>query len=280
MTHIHTRPIVLLTDFGQQDTFSGILKGVIASISPESKVIDLSHGVDPHDILQGAFLLATACSYFPRGSVFCAIVDPGVGSDRKGICIETRDYYFVGPDNGLLWKAACENTIKRIIHLTNPAYFLDSVSHTFQGRDIFAPVAAHISKGLEDIAILGKPLTKCVEYFLPDIRRTVDSLGLTVIHIDRFGNVTLNIEQAEFKQFVQNKRYSLTIKGTRINRTVTCYSQAPTGELFLIGSSSGYMEVALKNANAEDRLGVTLRDKAVLEICMWNKRSRAPAIDL
>ncbi|WP_300461575.1 SAM-dependent chlorinase/fluorinase [Desulfobacula sp.] len=266
MTHIQPRPIVLLTDFGQQDAFTGILKGVIAAISPESNVIDLTHGVDPQDILQGAFLLAAACPYFPRGSVFCAIVDPGVGSDRKGICIQTRDYYFVGPDNGLLWKAASENRIKRIIHLTNPAYFLDSVSHTFQGRDIFAPVAAHISKGLEDIARLGKPLKKCVEYSLPDIQRTVDSLGLTIVHIDRFGNVTLNIEGTEFKQFVHNKRFSLAIMGTRINRIVTFYSQALAGELFLIESSSGYMEVALKNANAADRLGVTCRDKCILTV--------------
>jgi hypothetical protein len=228
--------------------------------------MDLTHGVDPQDILQGAFLLASACPYFPRGSVFCAIVDPGVGSDRKGICIQTRDYYFVGPDNGLLWKAAGENTIKRIVQLTNPAYFLDPVSLTFQGRDIFAPVAAHISKGLEDIARLGKPLEKCVEYALPDVERTVDSLGLTVVHIDRFGNVTLNIRETDFKQFVQNRQYFLTIKGTRINKTVTSYSQAPAGELFLIGSSSGYMEVALKNANAANRLGVICRDKAVLKI--------------
>ena len=199
MASIENRPIVLLTDFGQQDTFAGVLKGVIASISPGSKVIDLTHGINPGDIMQGSFLLTTSYSYFPKGSVFCVIVDPDVGSDRKGICIETNDYFFVGPDNGVLWKAARENEIKRIIHLTNKAYSLDSISTTFHGRDIFSPVAAHISKGLEDISCLGNILKKCVEYHFPEIERKVFSLGLTVIHIDRFGNVTLNLEEVHLQ---------------------------------------------------------------------------------
>lgn len=266
MADINTRPIVLLTDFGRKDAFSGVLKGVIASISPESKVIDLTHEVSPQDILQGVFLLSTSCSYFPRGSVFCCVVDPGVGSDRKGICIQTRDYYFVGPDNGLLWKAASENRINRIIHLTNEAFFLDSVSSTFHGRDIFAPVAAHISKGLEDISTLGKPLEKCVEYHFPGIDGTAVSMGLTVIHIDRFGNVILNLEETEFRRFVQNKRYVLTINEIRIKKTVSSYSFAQEGEVFLIGSSFSYMEIAVKNSSAAERLGVNLMDKAMLEI--------------
>lgn len=266
MANINTRPIVLLTDFGRQDTFSGVLKGVIASISPESKVIDLTHEVSPQDILQGVFLLSTSYSYFPKGSVFCCIVDPGVGSDRKGICIQTRDYYFVGPDNGLLWKAASDNKINRIIHLTNKAYFLDSVSSTFHGRDIFAPVTAHISKGLDDISTLGKSLEKCVEYHFPEVDRTAFSMGLTVIHIDRFGNVILNLEETKFRQFVQNKRYVLTINGIRIEKAVSSYSFAQENELFLIGSSSAYMEIAVKNSSAAQRLAVNRLDKAMLEI--------------
>lgn len=266
LADIDKKPVVLLTDFGRQDAFSGVLKGVIASISPASKVIDLTHEVDPQDILQGSFLLTTSCSYFPRGSVFCAVVDPGVGSDRKGICIQTRDYYFVGPDNGLLWKAASEDKIKGIVHLTNQAYFLDAVSSTFHGRDIFAPVAAHISKGLEDISSLGTPLKKCVEYRFPAINRTAFSMELAVIHIDRFGNVILNLEQTAFRQFVKNKRYVLTINGIRIKKTLTSYSFAQDGELFLIGSSSSYMEIALKNSSAAQRLAVNRMDKAVLEI--------------
>ena len=266
MTRIENRPVVLLTDFGQQDTFAGVLKGVIASISPESKVIDLTHGVNSQDIRQGSFLLATSCSYFPKGTVFCVIVDPGVGSARKGICIETRDYYFVGPDNGVLWKAAKENKIKRIVHLTNKAYFLDSVSTTFHGRDIFAPVAAHISKGLEDIAILGKILEKCVEYHFPKIERNTFSLGLTIIHIDRFGNVTLNLKENQFRQFTQKRRFCLTLNDARIKEVYSSYAKAIDGELFLIGSSSGFLEISLKNSNAAKILGAKYMDKAQLKI--------------
>ncbi|MCK4767778.1 MAG: SAM-dependent chlorinase/fluorinase [Desulfobacula sp.] len=266
MTRIENRPVVLLTDFGQQDTFAGVLKGVIASISPESKVIDLTHGVNPQDIRQGSFLLATSCSYFPKGTVFCVIVDPGVGSARKGICIETRDYYFVGPDNGVLWKAAKENKIKRIVHLTNKAYFLDSVSTTFHGRDIFAPVAAHISKGIEDISCLGESLKKCVEYQFPRIERKAFSLVLTVIHIDRFGNITLNLEEKGYRQFIKNKWFVLTINDIQIKKVFSSYSQARDGELFLIGSSSSYMEIALKNSNAAKMLDAKCMDKAVLKI--------------
>lgn len=268
MDRIENSPIVLLTDFGLQDCFAGILKGVIASISPESKVIDLSHGVNPQDIRQGSFLLATSCSYFPKGTVFCVIVDPGVGSCRKGICIETEDYYFVGPDNGVLWKAANGNRIKKIIHLTDKTYFLDTISNTFHGRDIFAPVAAHISKGLKDISILGNPLKKCVEYEFPGIKRTRFLLGLTIIHVDRFGNITLNLEEKEFRAFVQEKEFCLTVKGARIDKLCSSYSEAKEDELFLIGSSSSYMEISLKNSDAAKSLGILPMETAVLEACV------------
>lgn len=261
-----TRPIILLTDFGHKDTFVGVLKGVIASISFGSKVIDLTHDVNPQDILQGSFFLAISYSYFPKGSVFCVVVDPGVGSDRKSICIETEDYYFVGPDNGVLWKAAKENRIKKIVCLSNIEYFLDSISCTFHGRDIFAPVAAHISKGLEDISVLGPLLKKCVEYELPEVKKNDVSLKLHVIHIDRFGNASLNITEIQFAQFVRNKRFYLTINGVKINKVFSNYSKAVEGELFLIPSSSSYMEISLKNSNAAKMIMIKSLDKASLEI--------------
>lgn len=266
MAKVEKKPIVLLTDFGQQDAFAGVLKGVIASISPETKVMDLSHGIHPQNILQGSFLLVTSCSYFPKGSVFCVIVDPGVGSDRKGICIQTRDYFFVGPDNGVIWKAAKNNTIKSIVHLTNKAYFLESISNTFHGRDIFAPVAAHISKGIEDISILGKPLEKCIEYDLPQVKRNALSLELTVIHIDGFGNVTLNLEGKEFEQVVQHRQFCLTINGVQVKKVYSSYSQARDKEFFLINGSSSYMEISLKNSNAAKMLDTSCLSRAVLEL--------------
>lgn len=259
-------PIVLLTDFGHHDVFAGVLKGVISSISPESKVMDLSHGVKPQDILEGSFFLYTSCAYFPKKTVFCVIIDPGVGSDRKALCIETQDYYFVGPDNGVLWEAAFANNIKTIIHLTNQTYFLDPVSKTFHGRDIFAPVAAHISNGLDDIATLGSPLKKCVEYTFPKIDKNAFSLSLTVIHIDRFGNLTLNLKEKGFVEFIQNRPFILTINSMQVKKVFSYYSEAAEGELFLIGSSSSFMEISLKNTSAAKKINAACLDRALLEV--------------
>ncbi len=263
---IKPEPIVLLTDFGQKDTFVGILKGVIASICPESRVIDLSHEVNPQNIFQASFLLTSSYSFFPKGSIFCVIVDPGVGSNRKEICIKTRDYFFIGPDNGVLWSAANENKIKEIIHLTNTKYFLDSISNTFHGRDIFAPVCAHISKGLSNIATLGKPLKKCVELYLPETEKQSASICLSILHIDRFGNVILNLKENDFKRFIKKQKFALTINGVTINKVLCNYSQAKGGELFLIQGSSCYMEISLKNSNAAKKINAAISDKAVIEV--------------
>lgn len=259
------RPVVLLTDFGLQDTYAGILKGVIASISPETRIIDLTHEVLPQDILQGSFLLSTSYSYFPKGSVFCVVVDPGVGSDRKGICIETGDYYFVGPDNGVLWKAAKHNEIRRIIHLTNTGYFLDPVSGTFQGRDIFAPVSAHISKGIDDISILGPPLERCIEFEFPGIKENEDTLELCIIHIDGFGNLILNLEYKDFIRFVQSKVFCLTLNGEKIGKIFSNYAEANDNELFLTVSSSSYMEISMKNSNAAKTIQAVRPGRVVLK---------------
>ncbi len=197
-------PIILLTDFGQTDAFAGLLKGVIACISPNTRVIDLGHGIDPQNILQGAFVLSTSYSYFPKKSIFCVVVDPGVGSKRKGICIQTSDYTFVGPDNGILWEAAKGNKIKQIIHLDQDRYFLQPFSATFHGRDVFAPVCAHISKGLEDPTRLGSVMGKCKQLDFPRVQKKGASMELRVLGVDRFGNFTLNLCERVFNFFIGN----------------------------------------------------------------------------
>ncbi len=256
---------MLLTDFGLKDPYAGILKGVIASISPETQIIDLSHAISAQDILQGSFLLAASFFYFPKGSIFCVVVDPGVGSERKCICIETKDYYFIGPDNGVLWKAASLNGVRRMIHLTHTGYFLDPVSRTFQGRDIFAPVAAHISKGIDDISVLGEPLENCIELEFPEVKESKDSLELCVIHIDWFGNLILNLQHTEFIRFTQNREFCLTINGRKINRLFRNYAEAGEKELFLMVSSYSYMEISIKNSNAAESIQANRLDKALLK---------------
>lgn len=259
-------PIVLLTDFGDTDAFAGILKGVIAGINPDAAVIDLTHGIAPQDIGRGAFVLATSYEYFPKGSIFCVVVDPGVGSKRKAICIRTEGYVFVGPDNGILWEAATENGIVQIIHLDQPAFFLDGISATFHGRDIFAPVCARISKGIEDFSILGTEMAACTQFSFPDIKTRGKTVELTVLYVDRFGNITLNIKQDQFAALVKDRPFVLTINDFYINRQYPAYAAAADDELCIIASSDAYMEICLKNSSAADLIKPGFSNKAVLDI--------------
>ncbi len=265
MASLQISPIILLTDFGQRDSFAGILKAVIAGISPNTKVIDLTHGVDPRDILQGAFVLSTSYTYFPKGSIFCVVVDPGVGSERKGICIKTTDYTFVGPDNGILWEAAKGDGLKQIIHLNQDRYFLKSVSSTFHGRDVFAPVCAHISKGLEDLTKLGAVLDNCKQLYFPIVQKRGRSLEVSVIGVDRFGNITLNLTETIFKDFLGNKKFVLTINDFEVSQFHQTYDGADENELFLIVSSSAHIEICLKNGSAAQQIKPRSLNVAILK---------------
>ena len=259
-------PIVLLTDFGVTDAFVGVLKGVIARINQDYPVIDLSHGVAPQSIQQGAFVLATAYRYFPENSIFCVVVDPGVGSDRKKICIRTKNYIFVGPDNGVLWEAACQDGIVQIIQLDNDAYFLKPVSATFHGRDVFAPVCAHISSGLADLSVLGPVVKHCQKYTFPEVSLKGKTHCLSILNVDRFGNITLNLKQARFDSIVKNRSFVLTIQGHEIIKFYATYAAAKEDELFLIGASNSYVEICMKNASAHALIRPILSDVVTLEI--------------
>ncbi len=259
-------PVVLLTDFGLKDLFVGVLKGVISTINPRTRIIDLTHEIEPQNIHQAAYILSTSYHYFPKGSVFCVVVDPGVGSLRKAICIETEDFFFVGPDNGVLFEAANDDTIKKIVQLTDSNYFLDSISSTFHGRDIFSPVSAHISKGMEDIERLGQVEKGCVEYRFSKPITNNKTMSLSVIYIDRFGNSVLNISGTEFKQFVGNHNFQLRVNDLLVDNVCDNYSQGEDNHPFLIAASASYMEISLKNTNAAKQLGIKVLDKVVLEI--------------
>jgi len=253
--------IVLLTDFGLTDPFVGMMKGVIAGISPETRVIDLTHGIRPQDIFQGAFVLYRSMDYFPRGTIFCAVVDPGVGTDRKPIALKTRDFYFVGPDNGLLWPAATANGIFSCICLGNPEYFLPHVSSTFHGRDIFAPVAAHLSSGTP-LDALGREMTAPIDLEFPLPEPKDQGIILTVMDEDQFGNLTLNLRLEEFRPFCDTG-FSLEVKGRTVDSFHTSYGQA--GDFpFLLTGSSGFMEIAVKNGSAARDLGAHVMDRFLL----------------
>src|ERR1700688_631646 len=194
-------PLAILTDFGYRDHYVGVMKGVIATIAPGANLIDITHGVVPQCTVAGAIALRESWRYFPKRTVFLAVVDPGVGTARAPIAIETRaGARFVGPDNGVLWLAASEAGIKRIVKLTPTRHRLTNVSATFHGRDIFAPAAAYLSRGTP-LTSLG-PLLRSIEQLeLPSVAQSSRELRGEVIYVDAFGNLVTNIDRARTLQF-------------------------------------------------------------------------------
>ncbi|MBI3302244.1 MAG: SAM-dependent chlorinase/fluorinase [Deltaproteobacteria bacterium] len=248
------RLISLLTDFGTRDAFAGIMKGVILSINPAASLVDLSHDVPPQDILAGALILRSAAAFFPPGTIHVAVVDPGVGSARRALLIETRSAFFVGPDNGLLSLAAPPETVRRIVHLTNAEYFLSPRSHTFHGRDVFAPVAAHLSLGIAPEQF-GPPVTTMERVALPVVERGEAGLTGSVIYIDHFGNLLTNITEADLRPF-SKESLLVSIDAVRIHGVVAPYAAVAVGAPAALINSWGMLEIAVRNGSAAQRFGV------------------------
>lgn len=245
--------ISLLTDFGLQDNFAGVMKAVILNINPGAKIIDLCHQVKPQGIFEAAFLLKGSFRYFPKGTIHLVVVDPGVGSKRKKILVKTRDSYFIAPDNGVLWPALAEERIQKIIEITNEKYFLKPLSHTFHGRDIFAPVASHLSLG-KRVEVFGKGLNSIRQLDLPTPRRLKDKLAGEVIYVDRFGNLITNINQDEFRDFVANSNFKIYIAGRELNKISRSYQEAEKNRPLAIFGSFGNLEISAREANARQFL--------------------------
>jgi S-adenosyl-L-methionine hydrolase (adenosine-forming) len=250
-----TPPIIaLLTDFGTQDGFVGILKGVILGINPSVSIVDLSHEVQPQDILAGALILRSALPFFPPGTIHVAVVDPGVGSTRRAIIVETATALLVGPDNGLLSVAAPPESVQRVIHLTNSRYFLPRVSQTFHGRDIFAPVAAHLSRGVpaEDF---GPPVAHMERLALPVVEHASHKVTGSVIALDRFGNIVTNITAADLLPFPM-EHLSVSIGTVHIHGLASTYASVSVGAVTALFNSWGMLEIAVRNGSAAQQLGV------------------------
>ncbi|MBM4255711.1 MAG: SAM-dependent chlorinase/fluorinase [Deltaproteobacteria bacterium] len=248
-----TPPIItLLTDFGTRDAFVGIMKGVILGIAPGVQLVDLSHDVPPQDVLAGALVLRSAVSFFPAGSIHVAVVDPGVGSQRRAVIIETQEALFVSPDNGLLSLAVPPESIVRIIHLTNSQYFLPQLSSTFHGRDVFAPVAAHLSRGVPPEA-LGLTIPSIERLSLPRVERTETELIGSVIAIDHFGNLITNIAEADLLPFPRETLW-VSIGAVKIQGLVATYASVPLGATVALINSWGMLEIAVRNGSAAQQL--------------------------
>ncbi|HVM96935.1 MAG TPA: SAM-dependent chlorinase/fluorinase [Candidatus Acidoferrales bacterium] len=245
--------ISLLTDFGTEDPFVGIMKGVILGIAPDVQIVDLTHSVPPQDVRLGALMLSSAVEYFAPGTIHVAVVDPGVGSQRRAIVIETPKALLIGPDNGLLFPAARKLGISSIRSLENPALFCQPLSRTFHGRDVFAPVAAHLARGVA-LQNVGSAFTHCESLDLPEPRRSDTSIEGEVLYVDGFGNLITNIPGALLSNFPALD-LSVSIVGMQIVGLSNSYSAVAAGAPLAIVSSSDLLEIAVRDGNAGQQLG-------------------------
>jgi hypothetical protein len=253
----------MLTDFGLKDHYVGVMKGVMLSINPQLNIIDLSHDIEPHDVMNAYFLLQNSYRYFPKGTIFVVVIDPGVGSQREIICVLTAEYTFLAPDNGILSFLYRVDDVKTIYAITNRKYFLDEISATFHGRDIFAPVAAHLSLGLHP-SKLGEQLHSMLRLGYSEPKVHVGGIiDGEVISIDRFGNLITNISS----EYLQEKtKIELTIKGKRIEEICKFYDAKKAGELVAIIGSSGNIEVSVTRGNAAKKLRAKVGDRLQLVV--------------
>jgi S-adenosyl-L-methionine hydrolase (adenosine-forming) len=249
-----TRPIITLTtDFGLSDHFVGVMKAVIFGIQPAAQVIDISHGVEPYAIADGAFTIAQAYRYFPKKTIHVVVVDPGVGSARRPLLAEMAGQFFVAPDNGVLSMIFAREQPK-VRHIANESYFLRPVSRTFHGRDVFSPVAAHLASGVRP-AKFGKRIDDFIRasYDQPTHTGKHTWTG-TILKADHFGNLATNFHIDRFPA-IRTHAFSLNAGPRAITRLALTFSECAPGDLFAIVGSSGYLEVAASQGSAAKALG-------------------------
>lgn len=250
--------ITLTTDFGQNDHFVGVLKGVILDITPEAKIVDITHAVQAFDVLDGALTISQAYSYFPNGTVHMVIVDPGVGTARRPIVVTGERHFFVAPDNGVLSMLYDREQRLSVRHISAEHYFLQPLSSTFHARDIFAPVAAYLAKGV-DADRFGDEVTDFVRFAAPRPKPTDEhTLRGVVLKVDRFGNLITNITPQDAPKLFEVGAAAFTIvvgsKG-QINRVCSSYAEGGPGEVFGILGSMGFLEIAAYRGSASQLLG-------------------------
>lgn len=253
--------ITLTTDFGTQDHYVAAMKAVILGICPGATLVDVTHEVPPQDVYAGAFALQGAAPYFPAGTVHLAVVDPGVGSARRPLAVQAGTHYLVGPDNGLLPLAAAAIVRERlhVVHMTKRQYWRPDVSSTFHGRDIFAPVAAHLALGVS-LYDLGNAVGDYVQLHIPDVLEANGVLVGEILHIDRFGNCISNVPAARVPRLARITLGGRTLAGVR-----AAYTEVQRGELLALISSGGFVEIAVRDGSAARLLGARVGDAVRVE---------------
>ena len=263
-----TRPVVaFMTDFGLDDGDVGVLKGVALGIAPDAQLLDITHTVAPQNVASGAWILSASYRYFPRGTVFVCVVDPGVGSSRKPIAVAAGDWYFVGPDNGLFSYVFAEQPVHSVVTLSQSAYHLPQVSSTFHGRDIFTPVGAHIASGvaLSELGPTVDPVTLQRLDLGLATRQGNEVQDARILHVDHFGNLVTNIPLHLVPDLFSSSRVEATLTHQKVGISerrpfFSDSTQSQDTQPFLFGDSSGYVGIAIRNSNAARTLQVSYGD--------------------
>lgn len=255
--------ITLTTDFGLNDWFVGSMKGVILSVNPRVTIVDIAHGVPSGDIRAGAIALSASCRLFPPKTVHVAVVDPGVGSARAALAVETEHYVFLGPDNGLLSLALSDDEVKKVHRIENQEYFRHPVSPTFHGRDIFAPVAAHLSQGLA-LRKVGPEISDYVrlEMLAPEVE--VGKITGQVVYIDRFGNAYTNITPAHLGD-IPPEQVELSVRGRAPFKLGHYFQETDPGHPIGIIGSSGFLEICVNGGDAAKKLHLKIGDPVIVQ---------------
>jgi len=254
--------ITLTTDFGYRDPFVGVMKGVILGINPQARILDLSHGIPPQDVPCAALLLRHAVSYFPDGTIHVAVIDPGVGSARRPLLMKSGNRYLIGPDNGVLSLALGKEKPDYAVCLSNAAYHLKPASATFHGRDIFSPVAAHLTLGIPPAAF-GDRVNEFVRLSLPAPTKSVAGVEGEIVYIDGFGNLFTNIEERDLAGFGR-EQVTISFSAGSIRGIGESYSAARQGEYVAVINSWGVLEIAVYRGSAQEHARAKLGDKVLV----------------
>jgi len=261
------RPIITLTtDYGTSDHLAGVMKGVILSINPEVNVVDITHSVLAHDLLDGALTIGQAYKFFPPKTVHVVVVDPGVGTERRPILVAADQHYLIAPDNGVLSSVYDQSEALYVWHILSEHYFRTPVSKTFHGRDIFAPVAAWLTKSWQTSAF-GEQITDFVRFNIPKPKAAGNIVKGIVLRVDQFGNLVTNLTAQEVPALAGNDgKFTIKVGNAVVKKLVSTFAQGPSGEAVGILGSSGYLEISVNKASAARTVGASRGAEVTVEL--------------
>ena len=255
--------ITLTTDFGTSDLYVGVMKGVILNINPQAQIVDITHAIPPQNVYAATFQIDSAYRYFPRGAIHVIVVDAGVGSSRRAIVCQTETAFFVCPDNGILTSILDRERLIQAVAVENPVYCLPQISNTFHGRDIFAPVAAHLLRGVP-MGDLGRTITDLVRIPIPKPQVTEASIIGHVIWIDHFGNLITNISHNILESMEAREGFVIQVGTVEIDRINRSYAESEIGECLAIIGSLGRLEISVNQGDAARRLELRRGDPIII----------------